>query len=351
MSDCPEAPAGCLPPPAAGQFWGGNMGLGTWPLPWATWPVTSMGWRGQPSSAAVWLAAGWAVASTFRKEERGERVRLLSLSCGCSPCLSAARLAGGCQGCLLLLMVGSGQGTWFAPLDLPKAAGLCSGLSAAHGFGGRERNPLVGIEGSPGDLQEPLSPSPRTPAAPRALPAGGRDGGGSLCRASGAGCLPTAACLPRLLTDWRFTRGVEEQTKAFLDGFNEVVPLEWLRYFDEKELEVSWRLCWDRYTEVPVLPTPPQTAPGMARGDGRVHRLCLHPLPLGSTNGGTAAPGGWGLWVGSLGPLARKCLVGGEEFLPGTSIAQCWSLCLAKPGTGGVSALKRGRRALFLSPR
>lgn len=32
---------------------------------------------------------------------------------------------------------------------------------------------------------------------------------------------------------------MEEQTKAFLDGFNEVVPLEWLRYFDEKELEVS----------------------------------------------------------------------------------------------------------------
>lgn len=31
---------------------------------------------------------------------------------------------------------------------------------------------------------------------------------------------------------------MEEQTKAFLDGFNEVAPLEWLRYFDEKELEV-----------------------------------------------------------------------------------------------------------------
>ncbi|XP_051884693.1 NEDD4-like E3 ubiquitin-protein ligase WWP2 isoform X2 [Pristis pectinata] len=45
----------------------------------------------------------------------------------------------------------------------------------------------------------------------------------------------------RLLTDWRFTRGVEEQTKSFLDGFNEVVPLEWLRYFDEKELELM--LC------------------------------------------------------------------------------------------------------------
>ena len=57
----------------------------------------------------------------------------------------------------------------------------------------------------------------------------------------------------RLLTDWRFTRGVEEQTKAFLDGFNEVAPLEWLRYFDEKELEVrtevasTLRLClWGR---------------------------------------------------------------------------------------------------------
>ncbi|KAG9478699.1 hypothetical protein GDO78_012386 [Eleutherodactylus coqui] len=34
---------------------------------------------------------------------------------------------------------------------------------------------------------------------------------------------------------------VEEQTKAFLDGFNAVVPLQWLQYFDEKELEVM--LC------------------------------------------------------------------------------------------------------------
>ena len=291
MSGRPEAPAGCLPPPAAGQFWGGNVGLGTWPLPRATWPVTSMGWRSRLSCAAVWLAAGWAVASTFRKEERGERVRLLSLSRGCSPCLSTAGLAGGCQG-RLLLMVGSSQGTWFAPLDLPTPAGLCSGLSAALGFGGGERNPLVGIEGSPGDLQEPLSPSPRTPAAPGALPAGGRDGGGSPCRASGAGCLPTAVCLPRLLTDWRFTRGVEEQTKAFLDGFNEVVPLEWLRYFDEKELEVSWRPCWDGDAEVPVLPTVPQAALGMAHGDGRAHGLCSHPLPLSSADGGTPAPGG-----------------------------------------------------------
>lgn len=32
---------------------------------------------------------------------------------------------------------------------------------------------------------------------------------------------------------------MEGQTKAFLDGFNEVVPLQWLQYFDEKELEVG----------------------------------------------------------------------------------------------------------------
>lgn len=41
-----------------------------------------------------------------------------------------------------------------------------------------------------------------------------------------------------LMTEWRMTRGIEQQTKAFLDGFNEVVPLEWLKYFDERELEL-----------------------------------------------------------------------------------------------------------------
>ncbi|XP_006020662.1 NEDD4-like E3 ubiquitin-protein ligase WWP1 isoform X1 [Alligator sinensis] len=44
-----------------------------------------------------------------------------------------------------------------------------------------------------------------------------------------------------LMAEWRFSRGVRDQTKAFLDGFNEVVPLQWLQYFDEKELEVM--LC------------------------------------------------------------------------------------------------------------
>lgn len=42
----------------------------------------------------------------------------------------------------------------------------------------------------------------------------------------------------RLMSDWRFSRGQEEQTKAFLDGFGEVLPLEWLKYFDSKELEL-----------------------------------------------------------------------------------------------------------------
>ena len=35
-----------------------------------------------------------------------------------------------------------------------------------------------------------------------------------------------------------FCSGIEQQTKTFLEGFNEVVPLEWLKYFDERELEL-----------------------------------------------------------------------------------------------------------------
>lgn len=45
----------------------------------------------------------------------------------------------------------------------------------------------------------------------------------------------------KLVTSWRMTRGIEEQTRSFLEGFNEVVPLEWLQYFDERELELM--LC------------------------------------------------------------------------------------------------------------
>src|SRR6218665_70556 len=43
----------------------------------------------------------------------------------------------------------------------------------------------------------------------------------------------------RLMIDWMFSRGIEKQTQAFLDGFNDVLPLKWLQYFDEMELEVG----------------------------------------------------------------------------------------------------------------
>lgn len=43
------------------------------------------------------------------------------------------------------------------------------------------------------------------------------------------------------MTDWRMTRGIEDQTNYFLQGFDEVVPLVWLKYFDERELELM--LC------------------------------------------------------------------------------------------------------------
>ena len=42
----------------------------------------------------------------------------------------------------------------------------------------------------------------------------------------------------RLVAEWRLSRGVEEQTQAFFDGFNEVLPQQYLQYFDAKELEV-----------------------------------------------------------------------------------------------------------------
>uniref|UniRef100_A0A671SF49 HECT-type E3 ubiquitin transferase n=1 Tax=Sinocyclocheilus anshuiensis TaxID=1608454 RepID=A0A671SF49_9TELE len=45
----------------------------------------------------------------------------------------------------------------------------------------------------------------------------------------------------RLVAEWRLSRGVEEQTQAFLEGFNEVLPQQYLQYFDAKELEVM--LC------------------------------------------------------------------------------------------------------------
>ena len=57
------------------------------------------------------------------------------------------------------------------------------------------------------------------------------------------------------MIEWRFTRGVKEQTEKFLEGFSEVIPVEWLQYFDERELEMI--LCgvqnidivdWEKHT-------------------------------------------------------------------------------------------------------
>ncbi|EDO49328.1 predicted protein [Nematostella vectensis] len=44
-----------------------------------------------------------------------------------------------------------------------------------------------------------------------------------------------------LMTEWRLNRGIEEQTRAFLEGMHEVLPLYWIQYFDERELELM--LC------------------------------------------------------------------------------------------------------------
>lgn len=51
-------------------------------------------------------------------------------------------------------------------------------------------------------------------------------------------CLDGLRFSPRLVAEWRLSRGVEEQTQAFFEGFNEVLPQQYLQYFDAKELEV-----------------------------------------------------------------------------------------------------------------
>lgn len=43
----------------------------------------------------------------------------------------------------------------------------------------------------------------------------------------------------RLYVNWRFLRGIEAQFLALQKGFNEVIPLNLLKAFDEKELEVE----------------------------------------------------------------------------------------------------------------
>ena len=42
----------------------------------------------------------------------------------------------------------------------------------------------------------------------------------------------------RLLTEWRIEKRVEEQFKAFVDGFHELIPPDLVNVFDERELEL-----------------------------------------------------------------------------------------------------------------
>lgn len=41
-----------------------------------------------------------------------------------------------------------------------------------------------------------------------------------------------------LITEWRISKRVEEQFKAFMSGFNELIPQELINVFDERELEL-----------------------------------------------------------------------------------------------------------------
>lgn len=42
----------------------------------------------------------------------------------------------------------------------------------------------------------------------------------------------------RLITEWRIQKRVEEQFKAFLSGFEDLIPAELINVFDERELEL-----------------------------------------------------------------------------------------------------------------
>lgn len=59
-----------------------------------------------------------------------------------------------------------------------------------------------------------------------------------------------------MVAEWRLSRGVEEQTQAFFEGFNEILPQQYLQYFDAKELEVmsfSFSLCSMLINYTPVV--------------------------------------------------------------------------------------------------
>lgn len=66
------------------------------------------------------------------------------------------------------------------------------------------------------------------------------------------------AALHRLITEWRIQRRVEDQFKAFLSGFNELIPQELINVFDERELEVSSNVVRTRSIEFDIVTVLPQ---------------------------------------------------------------------------------------------
>lgn len=108
---------------AAGQ-WFGSTRLGTWLLPWTTWPVTSLGW--QLAELRCGLACCWlGSCQNFQERGEGRDGETSLLSCGWAG-LTVPQTSFGDVDC--------GQGTWFVHLDILMASGLCSGLSLALGF-------------------------------------------------------------------------------------------------------------------------------------------------------------------------------------------------------------------------
>lgn len=127
-----------------------------------------------------------------------------------------------------------------------------------------------------------------------------------------------------LMTEWRMTRGIEQQTQAFLDGFNEVVPIEWLKYFDERELELL--LCgmqeidvedWQRHTiyrHYTRSSKPIQWFWQFVRQSDNEKRARLLQFVTGTCR---VPVGGFAELMGSNGPQ-RFCIekVGKESWLP-----------------------------------
>lgn len=52
------------------------------------------------------------------------------------------------------------------------------------------------------------------------------------------GLADCANFIPRLITEWRIQKRVDEQFNAFVQGFHELIPADLVNVFDERELEL-----------------------------------------------------------------------------------------------------------------